>query len=411
MELLRGLSSDGTYSHRNVGNSAKEATNNKLFIATSDMTAFTDLFPAVIQQKLLLHLEKDSDLAEAWWTLLSKRHFVVAWSGENITYGTGQPMGAYASWPLCTLAHHLLVHYCAYKCSIKNINDQYRIIGDDNEITNPVISDLYRETLTAIGCELNPSKGTCSIQGAKHSGAEVAKRLYLNGKDLSPLTPGIINSLIDPNLLNSSIKDLIISFDNPALPAYIIENIVPKAKRDRCWMLCTNPYNGAIKPGIPGYDDHADIWSDYTEDNEYIEVFRRLRIKSLVDKAAKLHSDPGGLLGLWVRLTTEPQKPCNEAREDVELDSVPAYAVGKCQQHTLKLLFKAIAKLRAPYSEITDDALEQVEYLPDPTCPFKDMKDVRSTQASLLVEKCYHFLEAGEDVYDIRWKVPPGLQM
>jgi hypothetical protein len=193
MALLRKLPSDGTFSHRNVGNYAKEATKNKTFIATSDMTAFTDLFPAIIQQKLLLALEPDQDLANAYWTLLSKRQFTVAWSGEHVNYGTGQPMGAYASWPLCTLAHHLIMHYSASQHSIKNVNKYYRILGDDNERTHEGLSVTYEDTLHNLGCELNSSKGTLSREGVKYSSAEVAKRLYLNGVDISPLTPGLLN--------------------------------------------------------------------------------------------------------------------------------------------------------------------------------------------------------------------------
>jgi len=413
MRLLRGLSSDGTYSHRNVGNYAKQKTKEKSFISTSDMTAFTDLFPAVIQYQLLLHLEKDHDLAEAWWTLLSKRHFVVAWSGENVTYGTGQPMGAYASWPLCTLAHHLVVHYCAYKCSVKNINAQYRIIGDDNEITNPVVSALYKKTLTSIGCELNPYKGTCSIQGAEHSGAEVAKRLYLNGIDLSPLTPGIIQGIVDLNLLNSSIKEIITSFDNPALPVYILNHVIREEYREKAWMLCTNPFNGAIEPGKPGYDRQAKIWGPLMVDDDHLKVYHQLRIKSLVQKATDLHNDPGGLLGQWVRLTTEPQNPVKSSEGDVGLNPLPAFAAGMCQKRLYEELFQTLNKLKAPYQHLVeiDGILEQVEYLPDPKVPFMDLKDIRSTRTSLLVERTFEFLEAGEDPWEIRWKIPPTLNI
>jgi hypothetical protein len=394
----------------NVGNYARQKTDEKTFIESSDMTAFTDLFPAIIQKELLFKLESDSELANAFWTLLAKRQFTVAWSGESVTYGTGQPMGAYASWPLCTLAHHLIMHYCFYKGNVLHPNENYRIIGDDNVTVNKSVSILYKKTLSAIGCELNPYKGTSSEEGNKFSSAEVAKRLYLNGIDVSPLTPGLLNSLVNPRLVNTGLKDLILTFDNPALPVYILDNLIREDKRDLAWMLCTNPFNGSIKPGNPGYDRQAIYWGDF-DDNELYECMRRYRIKSLVDKAAELHSDPGGLLGLWARLQTVPQSSIALLGQNVESESAPQYAMTKSQKHTLKLLFRAIKGLNVPYRNISDMVLSEVEYLPDPTCPFMDMKDLRSTRASLLVEKVYTFLEEKNDIYDLEWKCPPGLNI
>jgi hypothetical protein len=107
MDILASLVSDGTYSHQNVGKYAQEKTDQRSFIYCADLTAFTDRFPSIIQKVLLDELVKDSILSKAWWTLLAERTFKLAWSDEHVTYKCGQPMGAYASWPLCSLAHHL----------------------------------------------------------------------------------------------------------------------------------------------------------------------------------------------------------------------------------------------------------------------------------------------------------------
>jgi len=32
---------------------------------------------------------------------------------ETVFYRTGQPMGAYSSWAVFALTHHLLIRYCA----------------------------------------------------------------------------------------------------------------------------------------------------------------------------------------------------------------------------------------------------------------------------------------------------------
>jgi hypothetical protein len=284
-------------------------------------------------------------------------------------------------------------------------------LGDDNVRANEALSSKYEEILHSLGCELNPSKGTCSRKGVVNSSAEVAKRLYLNGIDISPITPGIVNNLVNPALINSALRDLIEIFDDQSLPVHILNNVVPKGKQDKCWMLCTNPFNGVIEPGKPGYDDNNHHWADILEDDEHHEVMRRYRIISLVNKATKLHEDQDGLLGLWVRLQTEPQSPCNNSEGDMELFSVPQYASIKCQKHILKQLFRALYKLKQPYASLGDMALDEVEYMPDPTCPFVDRKDLRTSHATLLVEKVHTFCQAREDVTDLRWTVPPTLKV
>lgn len=394
MSMLRKIPSDGTFSHRSVGNYAKEATKNKSYIATSDMTAFTDLFPSIIQRELLYAIEEDRELAQAWWKILSDRTFTVAWSGDQVKYGTGQPMGAYASWPLCTLAHHLVMHYCAYKQSIKNVNKYYRILGDDNERTLESLSIFYEETLHNLGCELNPSKGTCSREGVLYSSAEVAKRLYLNGLDISPITPGIIRGLLNPALLNNALEELIQSFELPALPVHILETVVPKKHRDKAWMLCTNPFNGVIKPGMPGYDENSKIWIDFVNEGLHVPTMQAFRIQSLMDKANAIDDDVD-LFMLQVVLRTNPVNKQQSVGGDMELNSVPPYAMTLCQKHILSLLKSTIDKIQ--YFGVDDPmVLEEVEYLADPRNPFKDSKDVRNTHATLLVEKVYTFLQTGQ---------------
>jgi hypothetical protein len=391
MDLLKSLESDGTFSHRNVGNYVQEKTKEKSFIQTSDMTAFTDLFPAILQQKLLYCLVEDRNLATSWWNLLSKRTFKVAWNNDYVNYGTGQPMGAYASWAICTLAHHMIVHYSAYKLRIKNVNTLYRIIGDDNAISHEKLALTYKETLTAIGCKLNPYKGTCSTTGIEYSSAEVAKRLYLNGIDISPLTPGIIKSLTNPLLVNTGIGDLLTIYDDPTLPIQILERMIPKDKRNRVLMLCTNPYNGVIKPGMPGYENANTIWGDLIRSGHYRNVMVRFRVESLQNKANLIMADNIGPYGSWARMTVKStiKDPGYSGN-----NTVPQYAQVECRRHLLSRLRNIIETLDEVVASNSDFDLTEVEYMPDPRNPFLDSKEVRDTHASLLVEKCYHFLSS-----------------
>jgi len=403
MAILRKLPSDGTFSHRNVGNYAKEATKNKIFVATSDMTAFTDLFPSILQRELLYTMEKDRDLASAFWTLLAERQFTVAWSGDLVTYGTGQPMGAYASWPLCTLAHHLVMHYCAYKHRIRGVHRYYRILGDDNVRTNEVLSVSYEETLRALGCELNPSKGTLSRAGVLYSSAEVAKRLYLNGIDISPLTPGLLDQYNKPTLINNVVGELMLTFNNQALPAFVLDHIVPKRQRERAWVLCTNPFNGSIKPGIPGYDEHAKEWNDFDTEECHIAMVA-FRVKSLVDKANEIDRSKD-LYFYGLSVDRKPQNRVNPTGGDKGLNSAPQYAQIESEKYIYGLLTKAIRKLTYAGVDIEpiENAyiLDEVEYLHDMRYPFMDAKDLRVSHATLLAEKVYTYLKAGKSAREL----------
>lgn len=407
MHMLKQLPSDGTHSHNNVGNYVKEATSKKLDIVTSDMTAFTDLFPAIIQQHLLMELmKKQPNLAKAWWTLLSKRTFKLAWEDRNICYGTGQPMGAYASWPLCTLAHHLIMRYSAYKTAQKAISKQYRIIGDDNANTNKVVASFYKETLSQLGCELNPYKGTSSIAGAKNSGAEVAKRLYLNGIDLSPLTPGIVKSLFNPIMLNSTIKDLDLSFNKTkALPTVLVNSIMSSSNerdRENILIYVTNPYDGVIKPGNPGYDNLNHPWSDYLSDREQLyDTIFSVRHNNLMERIQIIGSDPKGLEGLWVRLAAEPQSTPDDLRDINEMNTAPQYACIECAKHLRQQYYNALSEVMLQANNYDPESIDgdeikliEVEYLPDPTNPFMDRKDFRKIQTSSLIMSCFHELKA-----------------
>jgi hypothetical protein len=51
--------------------------------------------------------------------------------GDSISYNTGQPMGAFSSWPMFALSHHLVVQLAAYRASHKLPFTNYMLLGDD----------------------------------------------------------------------------------------------------------------------------------------------------------------------------------------------------------------------------------------------------------------------------------------
>jgi len=386
MDLLSSLETDGTMSHMNVGNYVKELTKVKAFIETFDLSAFTDRFPREIQEKLLYELCQNKVLAKAWWTILANRTFTVAWSGEKVTYAAGQPMGAYASWPLCSLAHHAVVEYCRSK-------RLYRLIGDDVGIADKRSASLYENVIQRLGVEVNPYKGTKSEQGALKSSAEIAKRLYLNGEDVTPLTPGKILSLRNRYLCLEGIRELKQRFGNPALPRQCIEFHFPKGEaRDYVWCMATNPLTGVVKPSDEGYENFTG-WAGF-EEEELRLTFKLLRLKNLSDQAMEYYNSTmpyGTYLASWASLNAGYLDVQYFTGGDWQLPTIQPEAQILARRELLVKLFKGLETLAEidPYTDKELLELQAVEYLPDPDNPFLDMKDLRKIRMSSLVHKLY----------------------
>lgn len=392
MAILQSLVSDGTFSHNNVGEYAKQKTKEQSFIYCADLTAFTDRFPSIIQRYLLFELLKGREkLATAFWTLLAERQFTVAWSKDIITYNCGQPMGAYGSWPLCTLAHHLVVEYCAR--DIKHIKDQYRMIGDDLIITNEVVARRYQEVIEALGVSINLNKTVISPKNDIHSSAEVAKQLYLNGKSLCPITPGVMKSLKNPWLFNSTMADLRDrGYSFGSSHARLIDVLFTSEKAKRLvWLLVTNPIDGLLRHEVLSNSLGESLRSQWGafSDEEIRTRFKLIRLRELSSQAMKLYNTPlGGYLTSWASLSAgylDVQSFTGEAWQHCDL-TLEAKVLSR--HSILKELFKTLEEFaEIDVYHIDFDNLREVEYLPDPNNPFLDRKDLRRTRRSALIEK------------------------
>jgi hypothetical protein len=66
---------------------------------------------------------------------------------EYVRYSVGQPMGAYSSWAVFTITHHLVVQYAAYLCGHITFND-YILLGDDIVIKDNRVANKYITLMT-----------------------------------------------------------------------------------------------------------------------------------------------------------------------------------------------------------------------------------------------------------------------
>jgi hypothetical protein len=382
MDLLGTLKSDGTYSHMNVGKFAKQKTEEKSYIYCADLTAATDRFPKEIQKALLFELLKDDDLAEAYWTILADRTFTTAWSGEQVRYNTGQPMGAYASWALFALAHHLIVQFAAYKTATKGINDNYKIIGDDVIIAEEATAKYYRYLMEGLGLTINKGKTVESLTG-RYSSAEVAKQLYLNGTCLTPLTPGIIRDLMKPYMFNTCIGLIKERYDylDPKFWPELIDSLFPREKVNRLvWVLTSNPLDGNIKPTDVGYDISSP-WMPINSaemKDKYISIFNQRFKKQVEDQLYDLEDYLAGF----------PGSPLGD------------YAKSQPPTRATSIIIKTINKVLEKYSYDGVDLRADTEtevlmkdefpYIPNPCLPFVSRRELKCKRLSSLIEQTFN---------------------
>jgi hypothetical protein len=411
MTFLSKLISDGTYSHQNVGKFAQLKTKEKSFIYCSDLTAFTDRFPAVIQEKLLSQILKQyGDLWKPMWTLLSKRTFRTAWSDDIVTYNCGQPMGAYGSWPLCTLAHHLIVEYCAKEVGKTSIKHKYRIIGDDNIITDRKTANKYSQVIQSLGIEINKGKTVSSPEHSEFSGAEVAKQLYLNGTCLTPMTPGFIRLLRKPYMFNTCLGILRDRYGDfcPIHPATLINSLFRKEKvRKLVWLIGTNPINGNIKPSDEGYDINCP-WDVNKSRDEYLEDYRKIIIDTLLDQSQQqvddLVDDFEDFLGDDFDVLDFDSLDFSKIKDFVNSDKPKQ---GSLWQDSTRpepvALSNVVISIQQKQSDIIDSLsgvarnepldviLDRFPYVVDPNLPYQDRYELKHKRMSSVITKLFDY--------------------
>lgn len=106
--------------------------------------------------------------------------------GDQIHYGTGQPMGAYSSWPTMALTHHLIV-FAAYSRTSKNVPLRYALLGDDLVIQGEEHARSYRSIVDCLGMEVSDVKTFRSFDLI-----EFAKRFPFRDTEITPFPVGTL---------------------------------------------------------------------------------------------------------------------------------------------------------------------------------------------------------------------------
>jgi len=196
-KLLRSIPMDGTFNqlkpiHRLLKLKAKE-------FYSLDLSAATDRLPIVIQESLLnVWFRVVPDFGTHWANILVKRSYRYTSNPKYnnhkhglsgfVKYAVGQPMGALSSWAMLALTHHFLVQVSAWRIGFVApgvMYKNYALLGDDLVICDKPVARSYLELMSQIGVAINLNKSILSPSG---KGLEFAKRTFIDGMDVSPIS-------------------------------------------------------------------------------------------------------------------------------------------------------------------------------------------------------------------------------
>lgn len=143
-----------------------------------DLTSATDRFPVQFQVEVLSHLVS-REYAEAWEKALTSQPFYVPWTGGSVYYRCGQPMGAYSSWAVFAISHHVAVWVAGQRASV-DPRGRYALLGDDIVIADDAIACQYRQLMAELGVSISEAKTHVS-----QDTYEFAKRWVHNGEEVT----------------------------------------------------------------------------------------------------------------------------------------------------------------------------------------------------------------------------------
>jgi len=262
MEWLKEQPEDGTFDQRKASKTVQGWTAEGRKLWSYDLTAATDRWPKA-HQRYVVEAFAGTKWAVLWEAILSIAPFSKP-HGEEVVYEVGQPMGAYASWPSLAMTHHLLIRYLADQAGVPR---DYVVLGDDVVIANDILAGEYVKALTDLGVTISEAKSVISPDHGP-SCAEFAKRLFCNGKDLTPISIELFKEiLIDHQWwkVMDLIKEInersgsgnLITTEESILvttPIRRVLDLLPKKEKERLLVLLGDLHN----PWLPKWDDRGE---------------------------------------------------------------------------------------------------------------------------------------------------------
>jgi len=238
--LLKKIPQDGTFDQNKPFNDLIIGMKDlPLKLNGFDLSAATDRLPLDLQELILNRLNlKGSN----WKALLDIEY---KFKKEFIKYSVGQPMGAYSSFAMLAITHHVIVQVAAIKAGKSERFTSYCVLGDDIVIADEAVSQEYLNLMKTLGIKISTGKSICSSNFT-----EFAKRLKGLRQPVGFVPKGEYRTIKDPN----DQRNLIIDYSpiGAGLILFVLRNR---------WSVCLLINDLLIRGLIPYWKVHQYISS------------------------------------------------------------------------------------------------------------------------------------------------------
>nr|UJQ92573.1 MAG: putative RNA-dependent RNA polymerase [Mitoviridae sp.] len=221
MSALKGVDQDGTHDQVKPLKALLKRISADQRVYSFDLSAATDRLPVSVQWPIIANMFYD-EFADSWKQLLVGRTYFLdmrlkaptrkrgrrslAWIAylkkwtntaprskasaelikrkeKRLTYAVGQPMGAYSSWAMLAMTHHMIVQFSYRRTGGTGWFRDYAVLGDDIVIADDSVAAQYRVIMAEFGVEIGLAKSLVS----RNRTCEFAKRFFVGGVDCSGL--------------------------------------------------------------------------------------------------------------------------------------------------------------------------------------------------------------------------------
>jgi len=209
MDWLRNQPQDGTNEHSKAALAVKDWTDGRYGknLWSFDLTTATDRYPRFLERRVLEAVFGE-EIARNWEVVIASRQFDTP-NGGTVEFATGQPLGALSSWAAFAVTHHIHIRTAGRLCGRRPL---YRMIGDDITIAkDKEVAQLYISMMTDLNVPFSGPKSILPLQMKGFPVAELAKRVFCNGAEITPIPPDAILEGVDSpiglkNLLETAIS-------------------------------------------------------------------------------------------------------------------------------------------------------------------------------------------------------------
>jgi hypothetical protein len=204
-----------------------------------------------------------TEIAECWESIINHRQFLEPSGVDKVSFATGQPLGALSSWSTFAITHHLHVQTAARLAGCDTSDFDYRIIGDDVSLyRSTAVAQAYIGMMKDLNVPFSEPKSITPDQCQGVNAAELAKRLFVNGNELTPVPPdAVIVYMRDPFGKRILIETGIDRGYTRLLSPYTVQSLISKENE---WAALTFPL-GRTLPQLTGVKVVLSYWTDTDE--------------------------------------------------------------------------------------------------------------------------------------------------